>query len=125
MTIIWLQPIRNCVRSLVLRGLKICYIQFRYLHMKNVSVFWPSNTELSSVKRRQQDFNQLFDCLREAHKPWYESKEVWDFQHPALIPRLRPYQSQAVKWMTEKENYWIERETPKDNSDGEQQGNLV
>ncbi|XP_072036001.1 LOW QUALITY PROTEIN: E3 ubiquitin-protein ligase SHPRH-like [Amphiura filiformis] len=71
--------------------------------------------DLLYLKPRQQDFNQLFDCLREAHRPWYESQEVWDFQHPALIPKLRPYQSQAVKWMTEKENYCIDGDKAKDD----------
>lgn len=41
---------------------------------------------------------ELYDYVRHLHQS--ESREVtFDVQHKALIPVLRPYQSQAVNWM--------------------------
>ena len=38
-----------------------------------------------------------------------------DVQHPALKPRLRPYQCEGVRWMLQREGY--RRQEAKDASD--------
>ncbi|XP_038554321.1 E3 ubiquitin-protein ligase SHPRH [Micropterus salmoides] len=46
----------------------------------------------------RQNVEELYDYVRHLHQR--ESREVtYDVQHKALIPVLRPYQSQAVNWM--------------------------
>ncbi|TKS86976.1 E3 ubiquitin-protein ligase SHPRH [Collichthys lucidus] len=46
----------------------------------------------------RQNVEELYDYVRHLHQS--ESREVtFDVQHKALIPVLRPYQSQAVNWM--------------------------
>ncbi|XP_027130773.1 E3 ubiquitin-protein ligase SHPRH isoform X1 [Larimichthys crocea] len=60
----------------------------------------------------RQNVEELYDYVRHLHQS--ESREVtFDVQHKALIPVLRPYQSQAVNWML-----W--RETSRNTSPREQ-----
>ncbi|XP_022605877.1 E3 ubiquitin-protein ligase SHPRH [Seriola dumerili] len=52
----------------------------------------------------RQNVEELYDYVRHMHQR--ESQEVtFDVQHKALIPVLRPYQSQAVNWMLRREKY--------------------
>ncbi|XP_015267531.1 PREDICTED: E3 ubiquitin-protein ligase SHPRH isoform X1 [Gekko japonicus] len=56
----------------------------------------------------RQNIEELYDYVRHIHQ-----KEVQflkeNVQHPALIPVLRQYQSEAVNWMLQRENF---RNTP-------------
>nr|XP_046268711.1 E3 ubiquitin-protein ligase SHPRH [Scatophagus argus]XP_046268712.1 E3 ubiquitin-protein ligase SHPRH [Scatophagus argus] len=50
----------------------------------------------------RQNVEELYDYVRHVHQR--ENQEVtYDVQHKALIPILRPYQSQAVNWMLRRE----------------------
>ncbi|XP_074516549.1 E3 ubiquitin-protein ligase SHPRH isoform X2 [Sebastes fasciatus] len=52
----------------------------------------------------RQNVEELYDYVRHLHQR--DSQEVtYDVQHKALIPVLRPYQSQAVNWMVQREKY--------------------
>lgn len=52
----------------------------------------------------RQNVEELYDYVRHLHQE--ESQKVtYDVQHKALIPVLRPYQSQAVNWMLRREKY--------------------
>ncbi|XP_072221237.1 E3 ubiquitin-protein ligase SHPRH [Leuresthes tenuis] len=52
----------------------------------------------------RQNVEELYDYIRHLHQK--ESQEVtYDVQHKALIPVLRPYQSQAVNWMLRREKH--------------------
>lgn len=54
----------------------------------------------------RQNVEELYDYVRHMHQE--ESQKVtYDVQHKALIPVLRPYQSQAVNWMLRREKYRI------------------
>ncbi|XP_032357009.1 E3 ubiquitin-protein ligase SHPRH [Etheostoma spectabile] len=59
----------------------------------------------------RQNVEELYDFVRHLHQR--ESQEVtYDVQDNALIPVLRPYQSQAVNWMLKREKY--RNTTPKE-----------
>ncbi|XP_026161290.1 E3 ubiquitin-protein ligase SHPRH isoform X2 [Mastacembelus armatus] len=61
----------------------------------------------------RQNVEELYDYVRHLHQR--ESKDVnYDVQHEALIPVLRPYQSQAVNWMLRREKY--RNTSPKEQS---------
>lgn len=50
----------------------------------------------------RQNIEDLYDYVRHVHQR--ENQEMtYDVQHKALIPILRPYQSQAVNWMLRRE----------------------
>lgn len=50
----------------------------------------------------RQNIEELYDYVRHVHQR--ENQEMtYDVQHKALIPILRPYQSQAVNWMLRRE----------------------
>lgn len=50
----------------------------------------------------RQNVEELYDYVRHLHQS--DSHEATcDVQHKALIPVLRPYQSQAVNWMLRRE----------------------
>uniref|UniRef100_A0A4W5PI40 SNF2 histone linker PHD RING helicase n=1 Tax=Hucho hucho TaxID=62062 RepID=A0A4W5PI40_9TELE len=52
----------------------------------------------------RQNVEELYDYVRHLHQR--ENQDVTiDVQHKALIPVLRPYQSQAVNWMLRREKY--------------------
>uniref|UniRef100_A0A4W6EYH5 SNF2 histone linker PHD RING helicase n=1 Tax=Lates calcarifer TaxID=8187 RepID=A0A4W6EYH5_LATCA len=52
----------------------------------------------------RQNVEELYDYVRHLHQR--ETQVVtYDVQHKALIPVLRPYQSQAVNWMLRREKY--------------------
>ncbi|XP_072178212.1 E3 ubiquitin-protein ligase SHPRH-like [Diadema setosum] len=51
---------------------------------------------------KRYDYDALFGKVRQYH----QTQEEWlniNVQHPALIPVLRPYQRDAVRWMVKKE----------------------
>ncbi|KAK3537783.1 hypothetical protein QTP70_018941 [Hemibagrus guttatus] len=52
----------------------------------------------------RQNVEELYDYVRHVHQREDQSQS-FDVQQPALIPVLRPYQSQAVNWMLRKERY--------------------
>ncbi|XP_026790068.3 E3 ubiquitin-protein ligase SHPRH isoform X1 [Pangasianodon hypophthalmus] len=52
----------------------------------------------------RQNVEELYDYVRHVHQKEDQSQS-FDVQQPALIPVLRPYQSQAVNWMLRKERY--------------------
>jgi E3 ubiquitin-protein ligase SHPRH len=49
-------------------------------------------------KVRKHDVEALYQAIKEHHKD-APSNKLSFMQHSSLVPRLRPYQSQAVKWM--------------------------
>lgn len=50
----------------------------------------------------RQNIEELYDYVRHVHQR--ENQEMaYDVQHKALLPVLRPYQSQAVNWMLRRE----------------------
>ncbi|XP_026522056.1 E3 ubiquitin-protein ligase SHPRH [Notechis scutatus] len=52
----------------------------------------------------RQNIEELYDYVRHVHqKELHFLKE--NVQHSALIPVLRPYQSEAVNWMLQRENF--------------------
>ena len=57
----------------------------------------------------RQNVEELYDCVRHLHlrqeQQRGDQKPLYDVQHTALIPVLRPYQSQAVNWMLRRERY--------------------
>nr|XP_033793202.1 E3 ubiquitin-protein ligase SHPRH isoform X2 [Geotrypetes seraphini]XP_033793203.1 E3 ubiquitin-protein ligase SHPRH isoform X2 [Geotrypetes seraphini] len=60
--------------------------------------------EEADTELERQNIEELYDYVRQTHQ-----QEVLllreNVQHPALIPVLRPYQSEAVNWMLQKENF--------------------
>lgn len=61
----------------------------------------------------RQNVEELYDYVRHLHQR--ENQEVtYDVQHKALIPVLRPYQSQAVNWMLRREKF--RNTSPKGNN---------
>ncbi|XP_065487720.1 E3 ubiquitin-protein ligase SHPRH isoform X2 [Caloenas nicobarica] len=59
--------------------------------------------EESDTELERQNIEELYDFVRHTHQQDIESLRE-DVQHPALIPVLRPYQSEAVNWMLHREN---------------------
>lgn len=47
---------------------------------------------------RKHDVEALYENVKERHKDAPSNKLPF-VQHSSLVPILRPYQSQAVKWM--------------------------
>ncbi|XP_069091339.1 E3 ubiquitin-protein ligase SHPRH [Pleurodeles waltl] len=58
-----------------------------------------SNRELE-----RENIEELYAFVRHTHQQDMSIAKQ-DVQHPALIPVLRPYQSEAVNWMLQKENF--------------------
>ncbi|OPJ72869.1 E3 ubiquitin-protein ligase SHPRH [Patagioenas fasciata monilis] len=59
--------------------------------------------EESDMELERQNIEELYDFVRHTHQQDIQSLRE-DVQHPALIPVLRPYQSEAVNWMLHREN---------------------
>ena len=57
----------------------------------------------------RQNVEELYDYVRHLHQCLEQQRggqePLYDVQHTALIPVLRPYQSQAVNWMLRRERY--------------------
>lgn len=69
----------------------------------NVEVVENEEEECDTDLERQ-NVEELYDYVRHLHQR--ETQDVtYDIQHKALIPVLRPYQSQAVNWMLKREKY--------------------
>ncbi|KAL0969794.1 hypothetical protein UPYG_G00232390 [Umbra pygmaea] len=52
----------------------------------------------------RQNVEELYDSIRHLHQRENQNVAL-DVQHKALIPVLRPYQSQAVNWMLRREKF--------------------
>lgn len=69
--------------------------------------FWAeimeNEEEVCDTDLERQNVEELYDYVR--HHQRQEQENMVDVQHPALIPVLRLYQSQAVNWMLRKERY--------------------
>ncbi|XP_037247048.1 E3 ubiquitin-protein ligase SHPRH [Falco biarmicus] len=59
--------------------------------------------EESDMELERQNIEELYDFVRHTHQQDIDLLRE-DVQHPALIPILRPYQSEAVNWMLRREN---------------------
>ncbi|XP_061700944.1 E3 ubiquitin-protein ligase SHPRH isoform X1 [Syngnathoides biaculeatus] len=53
----------------------------------------------------RQNVEELYDYVRCVHQTDGRREGIADVQHPALLPVLRPYQSQAVNWMLMREKF--------------------
>lgn len=52
----------------------------------------------------RQNIEELYDYVRHTHQKEIKFLKE-NVQHSALIPVLRPYQSEAVNWMLRRENF--------------------
>lgn len=60
--------------------------------------------EESDTDLERQNVEELYDYVRHVHQN-EDQNQSFEVQQSALIPVLRPYQSQAVNWMLWKERY--------------------
>ncbi|XP_029449895.1 E3 ubiquitin-protein ligase SHPRH [Rhinatrema bivittatum] len=60
--------------------------------------------EEADTELERQNIEELYDYVRHTHQQEMRLLKE-DVQHPALIPVLKPYQSEAVNWMLQKENF--------------------
>ncbi|XP_067398466.1 E3 ubiquitin-protein ligase SHPRH isoform X2 [Emydura macquarii macquarii] len=60
--------------------------------------------EESDRELERQNIEELYDFVRHTHQQEIQFLRE-DVQHSALIPVLRPYQSEAVNWMLQRENF--------------------
>ena len=66
-------------------------------------------TDLSE-QSAAHDIDKLYDEVKLYHndlRPARRSRILLDPQHKSLLPKLRPYQADAVRWMLEQERYKV------------------
>ncbi|XP_032877734.1 E3 ubiquitin-protein ligase SHPRH isoform X2 [Amblyraja radiata] len=65
----------------------------------------PNFVEEANKELERENVEELYDFVRHAHQQEVLCNEK--VQHTLLVPTLRPYQCQAVNWMLQKENYFV------------------
>ncbi|XP_077476822.1 E3 ubiquitin-protein ligase SHPRH [Stigmatopora argus] len=61
--------------------------------------------EESDTDLERQNVEELYEYVRRVHQKDDQFEGTSDVQHQALLPVLRPYQSQAVNWMLKREKF--------------------
>ncbi len=69
------------------------------------------DNDLDEVEMVRQDIDALYNVIKSYHEA-NEALDKIDPQHRSLLPELRPYQKDAVKWMVHQEK--INQDTPTD-----------
>lgn len=80
-------------------ALQICYRLCRL-----VTEVMEDEEDDADTDLERQNVEELYDSVRHQHQREVQGKNL-DVQHEALVPVLRPYQSQAVNWMLWREKY--------------------
>lgn len=95
-----LSPVSVC--SSYLRQAVIQVVEYRIDFPLSLVEVVENDKEECDTDLERQNIEELYDYVRHVHQR--ENQEVtYDVQHKALIPILRPYQSQAVNWMLRRE----------------------
>ncbi|XP_045197702.2 E3 ubiquitin-protein ligase SHPRH-like isoform X2 [Mercenaria mercenaria] len=79
-------------------------------HFYGISV--PDYDDLPYTKKH--DIDELYRVIKERHMAGF-GQVLPGIQHPDLLPRLRPYQQQAITWMLEKERHVQVKDSSEDD----------